>query len=85
MSLFSRLRAVVSGDDYLDGEYDDELDYDAGDSTASTAATGRPASSALALTSDFSSEDPFSGSNVIACRAFLLRGGGDPDGAPQFR
>ena len=31
MSLFSRLRAVVSGDDYLDGEYDDELDYDSGD------------------------------------------------------
>ena len=29
VSLFSRLRAVVSGDDYLDGEYDDELDYDA--------------------------------------------------------
>ena len=28
MSLFSRLRAVVSGDDYLDGDYDDELDYD---------------------------------------------------------
>ena len=31
MSLFSRLRAVVSGDDYLDGDYDDELDYDSGD------------------------------------------------------
>ena len=30
VSLFSRLRAVVSGDDYLDGEYDDELDYDGG-------------------------------------------------------
>jgi cell division inhibitor SepF len=28
VSLFSRLRAVVSGDDYLDGDYDDELDYD---------------------------------------------------------
>ena len=30
VSLFSRLRAVVSGDDYLDGDYDDELDYDGG-------------------------------------------------------
>ncbi|MFM7677080.1 MAG: cell division protein SepF [Synechococcus sp.] len=65
MSLFSRLRAVVSGDDYLDGEYDDELDYDAGDTSASHGTASRPASSALALTSDFSSEDPFSGSNVI--------------------
>jgi len=31
VSLFSRLRAVVSGDDYLDGDYDDELDYDGGE------------------------------------------------------
>jgi len=62
VSLFSRLRAVVSGDDYLDGAYDDELDYDGGelDQPASTAR-----SSALALTSDFSSDDPFAGTNVI--------------------
>ncbi|MEA5400963.1 cell division protein SepF [Synechococcus sp. BA-124 BA4] len=72
MSLFSRLRAVVSGDDYLDGDYDDELDYDPGDSPATSASPGRPAlssGSALALTSDFSSDDPFgsvsSSSNVI--------------------
>ncbi len=72
MSLFSRLRAVVSGDDYLDGDYDDELDYDPGDSPATSAPPGRPAlssGSALALTSDFSSDDPFgsvsSSSNVI--------------------
>mgnify|MGYP006281762649 CR=1 FL=1 len=65
VSLLSRLRAVVSGDDYLDGEYDDELDYDGGQlqETSSTATTSR--SSALALTSDFGSDDPFAGTNVI--------------------
>ena len=65
MSLFSRLRAVVSGDDYLDGAYDDELDYDSGelDQPASTGSTSR--NSALALTSDFNSDDPFAGTNVI--------------------
>ena len=30
MSLISRLRAVVAGDDYLDGDYDD-LEYDTGE------------------------------------------------------
>lgn len=69
MSLFSRLRSVVSGDDYLDGDYDDELDYDAGDvspTTASTAATSTIASgSALALTQPFGADDPFAGTNVI--------------------
>jgi len=68
VSLFSRLRAVVSGDDYLDGEYDDELDYDTGETQESpTAATRGPASlsSALALSTDFASEDPFAGTNVI--------------------
>jgi cell division inhibitor SepF len=65
VSLFSRLRAVVSGDDYLDGAYDDELDYDSGEleQPASTGSTSR--SSALALTTDFSSDDPFAGTNVI--------------------
>ena len=61
MSLLSRLRAVVSGDDYLDG-YDDELDYDHGD-VPETSTTTTPG--ALALTSDFDSVDPFAGSNVI--------------------
>ncbi len=66
MSLFSRLRAVVSGDDYLDGDYDDELDYDAGDAFDTPATSGR-SSSALALSPDFapSGEDPFAGTNVI--------------------
>ncbi len=66
MSLFSRLRAVVSGDDYLDGDYDDELDYgheELPDASA-PATTGR--NSALALSSDFSvGDDPFAGTNVI--------------------
>jgi cell division inhibitor SepF len=67
VSLFSRLRAVVSGDDYLDGDYDDELDYDAGDSQPSSgsSATNR-SSGALAIATDFSSgSDPFLGTNVI--------------------
>ena len=62
MSLFSRLRAVVSGDDYLDGDYDDELDYDDGE-FEEPAPTSR--SNALALTSGFNAEDPFAGTNVI--------------------
>jgi cell division inhibitor SepF len=62
--LFSRLRAVVSGDDYLEGDYDDELDYDGGEmAEASPASVSR--SSALALSSDFSADDPFAGTNVI--------------------
>ena len=64
MSLFSRLRAVVSGDDYLDGDYDDELDYDGGE-VPEPAAAGVSRSSALALSSDFSADDPFAGTNVI--------------------
>ena len=62
MSLLSRLRAVVSGDDYLDG-YDDELDYDHGAVPETSTTTSSPG--ALALTSDFDSVDPFAGSNVI--------------------
>lgn len=70
MSLFSRLRAVVSGDDYLDGDYDDELDYDPGalddqlPAPVSTAAQSR-SSSALALNDGFGLDDPFAGTNVI--------------------
>ncbi|MEX0588370.1 MAG: cell division protein SepF [Cyanobium sp.] len=62
MSLFSRLRAVVSGDDYLDGDFDDELDYDGGE-LPEPSYTNR--SSALALSSDFTADDPFAGTNVI--------------------
>jgi cell division inhibitor SepF len=61
VSLLSRLRSVVSGDDYLDG-YDDELDYDQGElpETETSSSSG-----ALAITSDFDSVDPFVGTNVI--------------------
>ena len=62
MSLLSRLRAVVSGDDYLDGYDDDELDYDQGEVPESSGTT-RPG--ALALSSDFQMGDPFAGTNVI--------------------
>jgi cell division inhibitor SepF len=60
--LFSRLRSVVSGDDYLDGDFDDELEYDGGEAPEPSASSR---SSALAPASDFSFEDPFAGSNVI--------------------
>ena len=63
MSLFSRLRAVVSGDDYLDGDYDDELDYEHDAAPESTSPMSR--SSSLALSSDFMADDPFAGTNVI--------------------
>jgi cell division inhibitor SepF len=62
VSLFSRLRAVVSGDDYLDGDYDDDLDYDGGELPEPAPVTR---SSPLALSSDFSVDDPFAGTNVI--------------------
>jgi len=67
VSLFSRLRAVVSGDDYLDGDYDDELDYDSGDvaEPASSSRSFGSSSSALALSEPFGSDDPFAGTNVI--------------------
>jgi cell division inhibitor SepF len=68
VSLFSRLRAVVSGDDYLEGDYDDELDYDPGaieDSHGATSAASPRSSSALALNNDFGMDDPFAGTNVI--------------------
>ncbi|MCS5691341.1 cell division protein SepF [Cyanobium sp. FGCU-6] len=69
MSLFSRLRAVVSGDDYLDGEYDDELEYDTGEigetAAVNQASTSRTSPSPLALGSDFTADDPFAGTNVI--------------------
>jgi cell division inhibitor SepF len=64
VSLFSRLRAVVSGDDFLDGAYDDELDYDGGE-LEEPGSSSSSRSSALALSSDFSSDDPFAGTNVI--------------------
>jgi cell division inhibitor SepF len=52
----------VSGDDYLDGYDDEDLEYDQGDVPETTGST-RPG--ALALSSDFQVGDPFAGSNVI--------------------
>ena len=71
MSLFSRLRAVVSGDEYLDGDYDDELDYDATTAPETSSSSLSPSrslsssGSALTIASDFGSDDPFAGTNVI--------------------
>ena len=66
MSLISRLRAVVAGDDYLDGDLDDLVyddDQPEQDQRASQADGG-----ALATIGDsnpFDLGDNFSGSNVI--------------------
>jgi cell division inhibitor SepF len=71
VSLFSRLRAVVSGDEYLDGDYDDELDYDATTAPETSSSSLSPSrslsssGSALAIASDFGADDPFAGTNVI--------------------
>ena len=64
VSLFSRLRAVVSGDDYLDGDFDDELDYDGGELPESSSSAFAK-SGALAPLGEFRGEDPFAGTNVI--------------------
>jgi cell division inhibitor SepF len=67
VSLISRLRAVVAGDDYLDGDYDD-LDYDTGEQDEVEEAPSQSTSSALATldgTNPFESEQSFTGSNVI--------------------
>ena len=66
MSLISRLRAVVSGDDYLDGYDEDDLEYDPSALPETTAgSTARPSSGGLALSTDFQGVDPFAGTNVI--------------------
>jgi cell division inhibitor SepF len=68
--LFSRLRSVVSGDDYLEDDYDD-LDYDSGDEggaerSPAAGAGSAPSAGALApLDGGFSASDPFAGTNVI--------------------
>lgn len=67
MSIISRLRAVVAGDDYLDGEYD-ELDYDTDDQMEMDHSSDHARGGALAPPSDSSPFDlggGFSSSNVI--------------------
>ena len=67
MSLISRLRAVVAGDDYLDGDYD-ELDYDTGeqeDNMPGMSAVNTSALAPLDTSNPFEMDQNFSGSNVI--------------------
>ena len=67
MSLISRLRSVVAGDDYLDGDYDD-LDYETGEGYESDPNGARALGGKLAPLSEsggFDLGDGFSGSNVI--------------------
>lgn len=61
MSLFSRLKSVVTGDDYLDSDYDDDLEYD------ETIDAGEPAprGGALSMANQFDLGESFIGSNVI--------------------
>ncbi len=67
MSLISRLRSVVAGDDYLDSDYDD-LDYETGEEYESDPNGARALGGKLAQLSESSGFDlgnGFSGSNVI--------------------
>jgi len=59
VSLISRLRAVVAGDDYLDGDYDD-LDYDTGEQDDVEEGPSHSMSSALAMSRTEVAAYPFS-------------------------
>ncbi len=62
MSLISRLRAVVAGDDYLESDFD-ELDYETGDEFDPDNRSGRNVGSELA---PFSHSSPFDIGNDIS-------------------
>ncbi len=67
MSLISRLRAVVAGDDYLDNDFD-ELDYETGDQFDEDSRSSRAIGGELAplsQTPPFDLRDGMSGSKVI--------------------
>ncbi len=67
MSLISRLRSVVAGDDYLDSDYD-ELDYETGDEFDSDQSSRRAIGGELAPvtgSTPFGHGDGFSGSKVV--------------------
>ena len=67
MSLISRLRAVVAGDDYLDGDYD-ELDYETGEDYETARPVGRGIGgklASLAESSPFDLEGGLAGSKVV--------------------
>ena len=62
MSIFSRLKKVVAGDDYLDDDYGTELEYEDGlEPSDSTLDRG----GAIAAIGSFDDGDPFASSNVI--------------------
>ena len=67
MSLISRLRAVVAGDDFLDSDFD-ELDYETGDEFENFNRENKEGSGAMATISQpnpFEARGNFSSSNVI--------------------
>ena len=62
MSIFSRLKKVVAGDDYLDDDYGTELEYEDGlEPSDSSLERG----GAIAPIGSFDDGDPFASSNVI--------------------
>jgi cell division inhibitor SepF len=62
VSIFSRLKRVVAGDDYLDDNYDTELEYD--EEVVPTSSSSLHRGGAIAPIGGFET-DPFIGSNVI--------------------
>ena len=75
MSLISRLRAVVAGDDYLENDFD-ELDYETGDEFEPESRSTRNTGGELAA---FTQSNPFeigngiSSSNVIRVFPIVLQ------------
>ncbi|NDD21551.1 MAG: cell division protein SepF, partial [Synechococcaceae bacterium WB9_3_282] len=59
--MFSRLKSVVTGDDYLDSDYDDDLEYD----ESIDAGEPAPRGGALSMANQFDLGESFIGSNVI--------------------
>ena len=67
MSLISRLRAVVAGDDFLDSDFD-ELDYDTSDDFVNFNRANKEGTAGMATLSEsnpFDGRNSFSSSNVI--------------------
>ena len=76
MSLISRLRAVVAGDDYIDSEYD-ELDYETGDEFDSgyrNQRDGSGQSAPLANLNPFDNRNGSVSSNVIGMPGIATNG-----------
>ena len=67
MSLISRLRAVVAGDDFLDSDFD-ELDYETSEDFENFSRANKEGSGEMATISQsnpFAGRNGFSSSNVI--------------------